>query len=322
MRGVLVYLPKNLPGNMRLAGQLAFVDTVRPECSTIRLLNRPIEQLQLSSCDLPKLTLVSPIPGDNVKMIRGRWAGYKGRLLQKHSATSDVELTTGNLVSVSTDHLAKYYGKGCLTVAPNTLSSNSPTPNTPNGLSSYSPVWYSNVQPAYNHAQNVQPPVVTPPSPSPSPSTPTGTYSSNNTLVGYIMPPNSQHILGSPSYTSCQYGVMGMQLPPRTQAACPPTPKYMCSQTPVHTSFYRGAMEFKKQFGCPCKQPSWSQSNAAKQQQQQRQRLISSVDKLLEALLKRPSPPALSDTIPEGKCFLVSLYLPISLSLSLSLVLP
>ena len=260
MRGVLVYLPMNWPANY--AGQPAVVDTIQSKHTTLRLLNRPLEKLLMLSTDLLSLTVIVPNPGDFVKMIGGQWAGCKGRLSSLSLSTGyDVELTNGQHVSIGAGHLAKYYGRGYLTVGPGSLSSSSSSSSPScSQFAGYSTTYQSQVP---HHHQQVHTPS------SPSPSTPTGTYSTSHPSFNYVTPSSPRQTMCPMSY---QYGLF--QYPSRTS-----TPQYTCSQSSAHMPFMRGMMEIKKQIAAgSCKPPQ------AATKQQQRQKIVNTVDKLLEAL--------------------------------------
>ena len=277
MRGILVYLPMNWPANY--AGQPAVVDTIQSKHTTLRLLNRPLEKLLMQSSDLLNITIIPPNPGDFVKMIGGQWAGCKGRLASANMVTGyDVELTNGQHVSIGAGHLAKYYGRGYLTVSPGSFpSSSSTSPSCSSQFAGYSTAYHS--QSPHHHQLHTPT--------SPSPSTPTGTYSSSHPSFNFVTASNPQQSMCAMPY---QCGIY--QYPPRTSAP----PQYTCSQSPTHMPFMRGMMEIKKQIMTgSCKPPQ----NVTKLQQ--RQKIVNSVDKVLEALVKRSSPTSfICSTTPDG----------------------
>ena len=163
----------------------------------------------------------------------------------------DVELTNGQHVSIGAGHLAKYYGRGYLTVGPGSLSSSSSSSSPScSQFAGYSTTYQSQVP---HHHQQVHTPS------SPSPSTPTGTYSTSHPSFNYVTPSSPRQTMCPMSY---QYGLF--QYPSRTS-----TPQYTCSQSSAHMPFMRGMMEIKKQIAAgSCKPPQ------AATKQQQRQKIV------------------------------------------------
>ena len=279
LRGVVAFLPHNLPGDMSgMSDQPAFIDAIASDLSAIRLVKKPHIVFSVPTQDLSRLTLVPPNVGDAVKLIKGPWSGRKGTLISRHSTSSVVVLDGGEQLTIRNDLLGKYYGRqtsGFLAVTPNSSTSSSST-------QAAKPVYSMPLQPSQQFP--------TPPSPCSSPSTPTSAYPPGYpSQPGYVPATSPQQPMANTPFMASQYRMLGLQMP------CPPSyptmSRYTHPQRSVPPQFSHGVLDLKQQLmSGQYKRPRPQQLVCSEKELKPKKTY--SVEKVLELILKRPPPPA------------------------------